>query len=87
MHKAALGKGAKMRKYYLFSKPAKVADVLQEDLNSDISSSWEEKAEQKRVRRWHKIRLNRAPANRKTIPKRYNAWRNKQFGQGRAFEA
>lgn len=48
--------GSHMRKYRLFNKPAKVSDIIQEDLNSDISSSWEDRAEALQARRWRRIR-------------------------------
>lgn len=68
-----------MRKYRLFSKPAKVEDVLQDDLNTDISSNWETKAERLQKRRWHKVRLHPQLFGRRSS-RRHEAWRN-SFGQ------
>jgi hypothetical protein len=78
----AHSKGLKMRKYRLFNKPTKVADVLQEDLNTDISSSWREKAERLRHRRWQKVHFHRPLLTRKT--RRSSSWRD---NFGRSLEA
>lgn len=53
------GKGVSMRRYHPFTKPAKVADVLQEDNEASVSDLWQEKAELLQRRRWHKMRTEK----------------------------
>lgn len=65
-----------MRKHRLFTKPTKVSDVIQEDLNSDISSTWDDKVERLNHRRWHKIRFHKPLFSRKPSVRRRNSWRN-----------
>jgi hypothetical protein len=66
-----------MRKYRLFTKPARVADVIQEDLNSDISGNWQEKTEKLQHKRWQKVRMHRQLFSRKEAPtRRRGSWRN-----------
>ena len=48
-----------MRRYRLFTKPAVVADVLQEDDEAGISDIWQEKAARLQQRRWRKVRTGR----------------------------
>jgi hypothetical protein len=69
-----------MRKYKLFTKPAKVADVIQEDLNSDISSSWQEKFERIQNRGWQKVHSRRRIFTTKSSL-RQKSWRHGNFGR------
>lgn len=83
-HDATHWKGvSQMRKYHLFNKPAKVEDVLQDDLNTDISSNWQTKAERLQKRRWQKVRLHSQLFNHKTAPRRRESWSG---GFGRMLE-
>ncbi len=68
-----------MRKYKLFTKPAKVADVIQEDLNTDISSKWQDKIDRLQKRGWTKVRSPKRIFNEKTL--RHKTWRHGSFGR------
>ncbi|HSW79460.1 MAG TPA: hypothetical protein VLG47_01665 [Candidatus Saccharimonadales bacterium] len=68
-----------MRKYKLFTKPAKVADVIQEDLNTDISSKWQGKFERISRRGWNKVHSSKRLIHDKTAIK-HKTWRHGNFG-------
>jgi hypothetical protein len=69
-----------MRKHRLFTKPTKVADILLDDLNADISSNWENK-ERLRHRRWYKGHAHRQLFSGKMAVRRQAPWRRGSFGQ------
>ncbi len=69
-----------MRKHRLFTKPTKVADILHDDLDADISSNWANK-ERLRHRRWYKGHDHRQNLSEKLAARRQSPWRRGGFGQ------
>lgn len=69
-----------MRKYKLFTKPAKVADVIQEDLNTDISSRWQDKIERLQRRGWNKVHTSKRLFKDKSTM-RHKSWRSGSLGR------
>jgi hypothetical protein len=63
--KALQGKERMMKKTQMLMKPARVSDIVLEDLQYDITGEWQE-AERRQARRWPaKLHLGEQRAKRK----------------------
>ena len=62
-----------MRKHHILTQPAKVADLLDEDFDVDLSEEWQDKAERLQTRRWHKLHSARKQLYKKIKFRRHQA--------------
>lgn len=63
-----------MRRYRLFTKPAAVKDVLNDDRDLGTSDLWQEKAEELQKRRWRRVRNQSRFFKRERTPRVRVAW-------------